>query len=169
METTGFLCSTCGQFHDELPLVFGAPAPVAWENLSPEERTVDSALSSDQCVIKGQHFFILGRLELPIIGSSECFTWLCWMSVSERNFARACEVWKTEGRESEPPYFAWVQSALPYPGGTLHLKANLITQPVGQRPLVQLQESDHLLYLEQSGGVTLDRVREIVEAALHEA
>jgi len=49
------------------------------------------------------------------------------------------------------------------------LKANLLTQPVGQRPLVVLQEAEHRLYREQSEGISMARVQEIVEAALHEA
>lgn len=169
MKATGFHCSTCGQYHAELPLVLGNPAPAAWEAVPPEERTEHCGLSSDQCVVKGEHFFILGRLEIPITDGDQPFTWLCWVSVSRKNFERACELWHQEGRESEPPYFAWVQSALPYPGGTLNLKANLVTQPLGQRPLVKLQESAHPLYVEQSQGITMARVKQIVEAALHEA
>jgi hypothetical protein len=169
MKHTGFHCSTCGKYHEELPLVLGAPAPAAWDAIPPADRTAHCAISSDQCVIKGEHFFVLGRLEIPILDGGDPFTWLCWVSLSEKNFDRACELWQQEGRESEPPYFAWVQSALPYPGGTLSLKANLVTQPLGQRPLVKLQESDHPLYIEQSQGITMARVKQIVEAALHEA
>jgi hypothetical protein len=134
-----------------------------------EPSPVSVQQGTGQRLIKGEHFFVLGRLEIPILDGDDPFTWLCWVSLSEKNFDRACELWQQEGRESEPPYFAWVQSALPYPGGTLSLKANLVTQPLGQRPLVKLQESDHPLYIEQSQGITMARVKQIVEAALHEA
>jgi hypothetical protein len=169
MTTSGFHCATCGDYHAELPLVLGNPAPAAWEALSPEDRTEYCGLSSDQCVIKGEQFFILGRLEIPITDGDEQFTWLCWVSVSEKHFDRACELWQQEGRETEPSYVARVQSALPYPGGTLDLEANLVTRPLGQRPLVILQQSNHPLYVEQSQGRSMARVRQIVEAALHEA
>jgi hypothetical protein len=169
MTSTGFHCSTCGQHHPELPLVLGARAPAAWDAIPAGERTPACGLSTDQCVIQGKHFFILGRLELPVLDGDAPFTWLCWVSVSEKNFDRATELWEREGRESEPPYFAWIQSALPYPRTTLGLRANLVTLPLGQRPLVQLQESDHPLYLEQVRGITMARVRQIVEAALHSA
>lgn len=163
----GFHCSTCGQFHDELPLTLGGPAPTAWYAIPESEREQRTELSSDQCIIDGEFFFLLGRLELPIIGEQQPFTWLTWVSVSEANFDRACELWETEGRESEPGYFAWIQSAFPYPTPTLSLRAALHTQPVGERPLLILEETDHTLSIEQREGVTIERVRQIVEAALH--
>jgi len=170
MKHTGFHCSTYGKYHAELPLVLGRPGtrPLGTHcRLRIAPRTAQ--YSSDQCVIKGEHFFVLGRLEISVLDGDEPFTWLCWVSLSEKNFVSACELWEQEGRESEAPYFAWVQSALPYPGGTLSLKANLITQPLGQRPLVKLQECDHPLHIEQSQGITMARVKQIVEAALHDA
>ena len=91
---------------------------------------------------------------------------MTWVSVSE-NFLRASQLWQAAGREAEPPYFAWVQSSLPYPVPTLNLKADLLTQPVGQRPKVMLQATDHPLYREQKSGISVERVQEIVEAILH--
>lgn len=163
----GFHCVTCGSFHDELPMCLGSPAPAAWFDIPTGDRDHRAQLSSDQCVIDNQHFFLLGRIELPVRDSPDPFVWLTWVSVSESNFARAGELWGTEGRESEPPYFVWVQSVLPYQGGTLSLKGELITRPVGQRPLVMLEPSDHPLSVEQRNGITLARVQEIVENALH--
>lgn len=165
----GFTCSTCGEHHDELLLVLGTPAPAAYEAIPPAEREQRAGLSSDQCVVDGKHFFVLGRLELPVTDGPHPFTWLTWVSLSEKDFLRASELWHTVGRESEEPYFAWVQSALPYPGGTLSLQASLHTQPVGERPLVVLHEADHPLYREQRQGITMARVQQIVEAALHAA
>ena len=165
----GFHCSSCGQYHDELPLVLGASAPAAWEAIPESEREARALLSSDQCIIDSSHFFLLGRLKLPVLDGPHPFTWLTWVSVSEANFNRAGELWSEKGRESEPPYFSWVQSALPYTGGTLNLKANLVTKPVGERPEVVLHEIDHPLYREQSRGISMARVQQIVEAALHGA
>jgi hypothetical protein len=164
---TGFQCSCCGQFHDDLPMSLGSPAPAAWYDIPAEERADRAQLSSDQCIIDDEHFFLLGRLELPVVDSSEPFVWLTWVSVSESNFERANQLWDTQGRESEPPYFVWVQSALPYPGGTLSLKGELHTRPLGERPMVYLEPSDHPLSVEQRSGVTIARVQVIVEGALH--
>jgi hypothetical protein len=165
----GFRCITCGQFHPALPLVLGARAPAPWDAIPPADRSARTQLTSDQCIIDNVHFFLLGRLELPVLDGQNPFTWLTWVSVGAHNFERASALWHSQGRESEEPYFAWVQSALPYPRSTLELKADLITKPIGQRPLVILHETDHPLYREQCYGITMVRVQEIVEAALHEA
>jgi hypothetical protein len=56
---------------------------------------------------------------------------------------------------------------LPYQPGTLNLKINLRTQPIGQRPLIDVEPTDHPLAVEQRTGITLDRVREIAEMMSH--
>ena len=164
---SGFQCATCGQWHDELPMCFGPSAPDLWFGLPEAERAARAELSSDQCVIDGQYFFVLGRIVLPVVDSPESFVWLAWVSLSETNFARARELWNTPGREREPAYFGWLQSALPYSPVTLNVKTNVHTKPVGERPEIELQPTDHPLAIEQREGITLARVREIVEALMH--
>jgi hypothetical protein len=164
----GFQCTTCGQYHSELPLVLGASTPDVYEAIPVNERDKRCTLGTDQCIIDNEHFFVLGRLQIPILEQKTPFTWLCWVSLSRKNFERACELWHTEGRESEPPYFAWLQSALPYSQSTISLKTNLITQPLGERPLIVLHDSEHALYREQQQGISVARVLQIVERALHE-
>ncbi len=41
------------------------------------------------------------------------------------------------------------------------------TQPVGMRPLVELETTDHPLAIEQREGITMDRVLELAERILH--
>jgi hypothetical protein len=77
--------------------------------------------------------------------------------------------WETPGREKEPPYFGWLCTSLPLYPETLLLKTNVHTRPVGQRPFVELQPTEHPLAVEQRNGITMDRVREIAEALLHSA
>ncbi|NOU20411.1 MAG: DUF2199 domain-containing protein [Methyloglobulus sp.] len=163
----GFVCTTCGKYHNEIPMCFGANAPALWLSMSDDERSSRAELSSDQCVVNGEHFFILGRILLPVIDGSEPFVWLAWVSLSEKNFLRASELWETQGRESEPPYFGWLQSALPYEPTTLSLKTNVQTMPVGERPLITIEPSNHPLSIEQQHGITMARVQKIAEAAFH--
>lgn len=49
----------------------------------------------------------------------------------------------------------------------LNLKTALHTQPVEQRPLIELEPTDHFLAVEQRTGNTMARVQQIVEAAFH--
>ncbi len=163
----GFNCARCGKHHDQLPMCFGPSAPAMWLSIPESEREKRGELSSDQCVIDNEHFFILGRIVLPVIDGPEPFVWLAWVSLSEKNFLRASEFWYKDGRQSEPPYFGWLQSALPYGVSTLNLKTMVHTQPVGERPLIELEPTDHPLSIEQRNGITMARVQEIVEAALH--
>jgi hypothetical protein len=164
---TGFSCSTCGQWHTELPMCFGPSAPDLWFELPEAERATRAELSSDQCVIDGKHFFVLGRIVLPVRDGPEPFVWLAWVSLSEANFMRMAELWHTQGRESEPEYFGWLQNSLPYDVDTASLKTHLRTMPMGERPEIVLEPTDHPLALEQRDGITLARVREIVETVLH--
>ncbi|MEC6743092.1 DUF2199 domain-containing protein [Pseudomonas sp. SD17-1] len=163
----GFHCATCGEYHDELPTTFGAPAPAAWYDLPQAEREQRAPLSSDQCIIDDTHHFVLGRLEIPIIGSPEPFVWLTWVTVSEADFYRTSELWETPGREREPPYAARVQSEFPYEVSTLNLKATLQTQALGDRPLVFVDAGDHPLALQQNTGITHDQARQLAERCLH--
>ncbi|WP_442815133.1 DUF2199 domain-containing protein [Streptomyces sp. NBC_01298] len=167
-NSLGFTCSCCGDHHAELPMSYSAMAPDVWDPAF--ESDPNSTLSSDQCVIKGQHFFVRGLIEIPVIGSEDVFSWGVWVSLSRDNFDRALDVWNTEGREAEKPYFGWLSTELAlYSESTTDLKTNAHTRPVGKRPLIQLEPTDHPLAVEQRTGITRDRVREIAMAVLHPA
>nr|WP_144298790.1 DUF2199 domain-containing protein [Streptomyces sp. TLI_235] len=160
-----FTCTCCGEPHADVPMNFSSPAPVYWDESLAEDRY--SMLTSDQCVIKGEHFFVRGLVEPPVIGSDEVFSWGVRVSLSPANHARAAEVWDTPGRESEPPYFGWFATELPiYRPTTVNLKTRLHTRPVGERPWIELEPTDHPLAVEQRTGITMDRVREIAETVL---
>lgn len=127
----------------------------------------DSELSSDQCVIQGQAFFMRGTIEIPVTDLGETLSWGVWVSLSPEKYARAGELWETPGRENEPPYFGWLSTALPTYPPTINLKTNLHIRPVGQRPLIELEPTDHPLAVEQRNGITLARVQQIAETLLH--
>lgn len=164
---TGYRCRTCGEHHDELPLHHGFQAPAYRYGVPEPERARRCLLASDQCIIDEEHYFVVGNLELPIIGSDEQFSWDVWVSLSDRSFARACELWEQPGRESEPPYFGWLSSSVPGYPETLSLKTMVHTRAVGNRPRIDLEPTDHPLAVEQREGITWERVREIAEMVLH--
>lgn len=160
-----YLCSCCGDHHGGPPLSYAAPSPAYWRDDLDDDP--DSLLAEEQCVIGGEHFFIRARLLLPVIGVEERFEWGVWVSLSEANYDRAVTRWTDPDRITEPPYFGWLATWLPYTPETLSLKTNLHTQPVGQRPLVELEPTDHPLAVEQRAGITIERVRAIAEQVLH--
>ena len=164
----GFRCSCCGEWHESLTMSYSVEAPASWWSVPKNERGSRSELSSDQCIIDGAHFFLKGLIEIPVTDALDKFNWTVWVSVSEASFQRASELWCKAGRETEPPFFGWLNTALPTYPDTLDLKTMVHTQPVGQRPSVELEPTNHPLAVEQREGITLGRVQEIAERLLHQ-
>ena len=146
----------------------GANTPYWYDMIAPEERSWRAKLSSDQCIIDNQHYFVRGCIEIPVLDGLGPFIWGVWVSLSEKSFESLSELWETPDRESEPPYFGWLSASLPGYPETLNLKTNVHTRPVGQRPLIELEPTDHPLAVEQREGITMARVQEIVECVLHD-
>ncbi|MCI0366566.1 MAG: DUF2199 domain-containing protein [Phycisphaerales bacterium] len=160
---SGWKCRQCGEWHDELPTHYGSVAPALYFDVPEHERSMRCALSSDQCIIDDKHFFIVGNLELPVVDCNEFFSWDVWVSLSKHNFDRAAELWNTPGREREPAYFGWLCTSLPGYPTTLHIKTMVHTRPVGERPYIEIEQSDHPLSIEQRRGITLERIQQIAE------
>ncbi|HPY31830.1 MAG TPA: DUF2199 domain-containing protein [Verrucomicrobiota bacterium] len=151
-----------------LPFCFGPPAPDFYVGIPEAERAKRSLLDTDLCVIDKEHHFIRGCLDIPIIGTQDVFRWLVWVSLSEKNFNRAVDVWETPGRESEPPYFGWLSTSLPHYPETLNLKTNVHTRPVGERPRIELEPTSHPLAVEQRQGIPLARAQSLASHVLQE-
>jgi hypothetical protein len=164
----GFQCLRCGVYHDDLPMAYGTDAPYWYDEVAPEERDARTQLTSDQCIIDGEHFFVRGVLEIPVLDGDEVFTWGVWVSLSEKNFDRMHEVWNNPGREEEPPYFGWLSTEVPGYPSTINLKILVHTRQLGQRPAIELEQTDHPLAVEQHEGITMARVREIADELLHD-
>ncbi|MEV6712433.1 DUF2199 domain-containing protein [Lentzea sp. NPDC051208] len=167
MISPGFTCSCCGEVHEGLPSGYSMVAPVYW---SPDVAgKPGSFLDGEQCVIENEHFFVRGRIVLPVRDADEDFEWGVWVSLSPANFLRMTEVFEDPARVNEPPYFGWLSTILPgYEPTTLNLKINLHTQEVGVRPLVEVEPTAHPLAVEQREGITVARVQEFAEIALHQ-
>ena len=163
----GFRCRCCGEWHDGVPTDFGFEFPASYVIVPEAERERRCEINADLCVIDDEEFYIRGRLEIPVIDGPGPFVWGVWTSLSRTSFLRATELWTTPGREGEKPYFGWLNSAIPLYPDTLNLKTLVHTRPVGERPWVELEPTDHPLAVEQRNGITMARVVEIAEALLH--
>jgi hypothetical protein len=146
---------------------YGAPAPELWYTIPEGDRAERAELSSDVCLIDGEHGFIVGNLEIPVTGCYEPFSWDVWVSLSLENLRRMGQLWETPGRESEPPYFGWISTTLPCYPETLNLKSIVHTREIGRRPRIELEPTDHPLAVEQRTGIDVARVQEIAEHLLH--
>jgi hypothetical protein len=162
-----YVCRRCGERHRGLPMSYGTDAPAYWDPSLAGDKS--STLEQEQCIIKDEHFFVRGRLVIPVTDAAGTeFDWGVWVSLSRDSFTRALSLWTTPGREREQPYFGWMSTELPlYQPSTLSLKTRVHTQAMGQRPLIELEPTDHPLAVEQRTGITLARVQEIAETLLH--
>jgi hypothetical protein len=167
-DPAGYVCRSCGEWHDELPFAYHAPAPATWSpELADDE---DSELGEEQCVVRRAHFFVRALIRLPVLDAEQDFEWGVWVSLSDENFLRMSDLWEQEGREAEPPMFGWLSTELPiYTTSTLNLKAMVHMEPVGLRPLVELEPTTHPLSVEQRDGIDLARVQEFAARLLHGA
>jgi len=161
----GYQCKTCGAIHPERPTCFGFDAPTVVSELSEAERQRRVAISSDQCILDDENFFILGTLDLPIKGSDEVIRWIAWSTLSRANFERASELWTVDGREREPPYVGCLSNRIPGFPDTLNVKILVHTEPLGCRPRFEVVEEGHPLEDAQRGGITSEKADELIHVA----
>lgn len=92
---------------------YGTDAPAYWDPSLAGDPA--SLLGPEQCVINDEHFFLRGRLVVPVLGTGEdaVFEWGVWVSLSRANYARALKLWTAPEREQEQPYFGWLSTDLP--------------------------------------------------------
>lgn len=161
MVSESYVCHSCGQQHDEIPLSFAADFPDPYVKLSREDRDNRTLISSDHCIIDQEQFYLRGCLELPIIDSSEIFLWGVWARVHEKDFDTIDHFWEKEGREHAiGPFKGRLANSLSLYPETLSMRLAIRIQPVGTRPLFLLEEPEHPLTLEQQFGLNRDKARE---------
>lgn len=164
-----FKCGKCDAWHDGPPLHYGAAAPMHYYTIPEAEVEERCELNADMCMIDGEHFYIVGNVDIPIIGSDEMFSWDVWVSLSKTSMSHAVQWWEKAGREKEPPYFGWFATELPGYPQTLLLKTQVHTRKVGRRPFIELEPTDHPLAVEQRTGITWERVQQIAEQVMHQS
>lgn len=164
---TRWKCNLCNEWHTELPFAYGPNYPDVYFGVPEAERAKRIKVDKDTCIIDNEHYFVRGRLEIPVIDSKEIFAWDVWVSLSETNFKRTIELMNTKGRETEPPYFGWLSNNLHLYPETRNLKTEVQTRAVGLVPTIQLEPTEHPLSEEQRNGITLARVKEIAALLLH--
>lgn len=159
-----FTCAVCEVEHEGLPdLAFAAP--LYYDAVPESERGPRVTLTTDFCQVHDD-FFIRGSLEIPILGRDETFSYGVWLSVSERNFNRYRESFQLD---HPPPdrYVGWISNRLAGYPDTLKLKAAAHVRPHKQRPLIELEPTDHPLAVLQREGISFESVVEICSTALH--
>ncbi len=161
-----YRCNRCAQDHEGPPLGYGTSVPHRWHKLSKEDQA-KAVLDREACVINGQYFYLRANIHLPILHSTDLFTYAVWISLNRWDFARAVTLWKDKARLSEPPYMGYLATSLPGYPETLNLRVQTHSREVGVRPFVELEVIDHPLVLEQQHGISPQRIQELAELLLH--
>jgi hypothetical protein len=154
-----FRCSVCDQLHDDLPDI-GADKPDHWWNVPEQERSQRIELTSDTCIIDGEHFFIRGVLEIPIHDHPQRFGFGVWVSQKRENFWTYV---RNPDSADIGPFFGWLCTRIAfYPESTLSLKTRAHFRSGGLRPTIELEPTTHPLAIDQREGITLAKAWEIV-------
>lgn len=161
-------CGVCGSKHEGFPDSYGYDAPWYWDDGNESSKSASNFLNEDYCVIDNEYFFVRGCIEIPIIGMDNPLLWGVWSSLSRKNFDRDVSLADDPNRIDEPPYFSWLSTRIEIYPDTLSLKCKVHSRPPGQRPYIELESTNHPLAIEQSQGITVDRLIEIAEKIEHE-
>jgi hypothetical protein len=156
-----YQCATCGEIHDDLPdVAFRWPDP--YFDVPESERAARTQGTSDTCVIDDEHFFVRGVILVPILGGSDQFGLGVWVSQKRENFQTYLDNFDTP---EIGPFFGWLSNRIAfYERDTFLLKTMVHFQGMNQRPLIELQASDHPLYLDYAKGISMDKVWNIIHA-----
>jgi len=122
-------------------------------------------VNQDFCVVEGRDRFIRCTLEIPIHDSSEGFLWGVWLSVSERNFEEYREHFKDDGYQAR--YVGWISNMLPCYPNTLEVIGAAVLQSGNQRPMIELEPTDHPLFDDYRDGVSWEKAIDIVQVVMH--
>ncbi|MFT4074767.1 MAG: DUF2199 domain-containing protein [Asticcacaulis sp.] len=158
-------CRTCGQKHDDIPTCFGIEAP--WRAfVSEQEFEQRVELTKSLCVVDGEHFFIRGHVEIPIIGHHENLAFSVWSSLSEESFVDVNEHWDDPNRAACPPYFGWLSSPITPYGNVINLPLSVQSRKPDMVPLFTIRQAEHPLAIDQRDGIAIRRWHEIALAVM---
>ncbi|WP_050772517.1 MULTISPECIES: DUF2199 domain-containing protein [Burkholderia cepacia complex] len=159
-----FKCSQCSEWHEGEPSI-GFKVPGYLLDIAEADREARAWWSEDQCVIDSRYFFVRACLEIPIIDAAEPFLWGIWVSLSELNF-KDYEARLASG-DLGGPYFSWLANQLPGYPSVEGLKARTFPQVGTDRPLIELEQTNHPLSIDFHSGITEARAQQLFAMAFH--
>lgn len=154
-----YKCSICGETHNDLPDI-GNDKPYYWFTVPQNERADRTQLDEDTCIIDGEDYFIRGVIEIPIYDYDHKFGFGVWVSQKKENFYTYLN---DSNSERIGPFFGWLSTEITYYEETsLSLKTMAHFTGNNNRPIIELEPSNHPLALDQQKGISLAKAWEIV-------
>jgi hypothetical protein len=171
LRNVGWVCACCKAEHLGI-FDLGAPAPDQWGQVEAVEpnhalRLDGNFLSDDFCVIEGEHFFVRGRLEIPVLGAGGSFGYGCWSTLARTNFEIYVDTFDGGDQGGEGPWFGWFSNRLLGFEDTLNRPCEVAPQSGRVRPILTLEDPGHELSRAQEEGITPERLLEIYAAYGH--
>ena len=159
-----FVCSKCGNEHDELPAI-AFHSPDYYEFLDDDDKKNIAEITDDFCVLKYPEQtdrFIRTTLTLNIIDACEDLDYGIWVSVSEKTF----DEYKAHFNNNKEGiiYFGRISNWIPnYKESTLELHVNIETRANGIRPIIIPHESEHELIKDWEQGITIEEAEKRIQ------
>ncbi|MBF9221788.1 DUF2199 domain-containing protein [Hymenobacter ruricola] len=153
-----YKCHCCGEIHQDLPDI-GIDKPFLATEILEEDWPGRVELTADTCIIDGKDFFIRGVLIIPVHEDENGLGFGVWVSQKKENFQTYVE--NSDSAEIGP-YFGWFANELGPYAPTLSLKTMAHFQGNNQRPLIELEPTDHPLSIDYQNGISIERAWEIV-------
>jgi hypothetical protein len=154
-----YQCAICGELHDGLPDI-GFEWPDPYFGVPEAERVARVRGTVDTCIIDDEDHYIRGVILIPVHGGGNHFGLGVWVSQKRENFETYVENFDSI---DIGPFFGWLSNRIPfYEQDTWALKTMARFQGGKQRPLIELEPSDHPLYRDYSEGITPDRAWQYV-------
>ena len=154
-----FRCHTCDEVHDGLPHI-GSEYPDPYFDVPDNEREGRVFVTSDLCSIDDDDFFIRGVIHVPVHGFGHDFGFGVWVSQKKENFQTYVDHFDSA---EIGPFFGWLSTSLScYPEDTFLLKTMAHFVGNDERPLIELDPTDHQLSIDQRNGISLQRAWELV-------
>jgi len=161
-DNQSFICETCGERHDGLPLDFGFRLPDDVHRLGYIEEYLRTRNNADLCALDESRFFLGGILPLPFQEGNEEFRWGVWVEVSREHHNRYVSAFE-EDDLGTPRLSGTIANEIPGYGSTVGLAVEVQLQEASARPAVYVIDSSHALTHEQRDGISRKRHHDLLE------
>lgn len=166
-----WVCPLCETTHNGI-FDISYSCPDAWPQEG-EPPTANSAalregdvLTEDFCKI-GKARYLRGRFPLKVDGADKTFGFALWVEVERPDYNAAVAAAKGGAAPSEAPFKGWLANQMIGAGGVAS-ECAVQAQPEGKRPLIVVQDEEHLFHGLQRSGITFDMLLEMYAALGHD-
>ena len=161
MSELVWTCPCCGKKQSGLPaLAFATPRNLP--SLTLWQRLRQGGYANDLYVDRaGGGLYVRCVLRFPILDGVEPLEWGVWSTLSEANFKRYRDTFGDSQQSKLGNMFGWFSSHCPGYPETAGLKCHVVPRDGRQRPLIELEPTDHPFSADQRTGISTARALEL--------